>query len=64
MKYENKLEAMVNDMSAHTWEQERAAVVAWMAKQVKFPDAFPANYARRVERGEHWPEGDKPNGIR
>lgn len=57
----HELQAEVERLKAlPTAAQERAAIVAWMNKQQRFPDVFPATYSRRIERGEHWPtEGEK-----
>lgn len=71
-EYEKKLEATVVDMSAHTWEQERAVIVAWMKLESagRFVDVS-LSYeskvirsalvmlAESIECGEHWPEGGK-----
>lgn len=46
-----KLEAEVERLKAHTWEQERAAVVKWLRGA-----GWMAN-PKDIETGEHWPEG-------
>jgi hypothetical protein len=52
-----KLEAEVERLKAHTWEQERAAVVAMLSRM---QDETPPHYlAHWIEAGEHWPEGEK-----
>lgn len=51
-----ELEAEVVLLKSHTWQQERAAVAYWIRKLVRFPGAYPGAYAKRVERGEHWPK--------
>jgi hypothetical protein len=48
------LEAEVERLKAHTWEQERAAVVAWLRRLPTWPFRSPLYYATCIERGEHW----------
>lgn len=44
---------------AHTWEQERAAIVA-MLLNPNAPLRSSMHYAEKIQRGEHWPaERDK-----
>lgn len=46
---------------AHTWQQERAAAVAWLRAPLVGQSVFNAidlcAAANRIELGEHWPEG-------
>jgi uncharacterized coiled-coil protein SlyX len=52
-----KLEAEVERLKEHTWEQERAAVVAMLSRM---PGETPPHYlAHWIEAGKHWPEGGK-----
>jgi hypothetical protein len=54
--------AEVEQLNAHTWEQERAAVVKWLGSA---KDSHPViikllSYVLDcIEKGEHWPEGEK-----
>lgn len=52
--------ATIDALSAHTWEQERAAVVAWLRAPLVGQSVFNAidlcAAANRIELGEHWPE--------
>jgi hypothetical protein len=65
------LKAEVERLKAHTWQQERAAIVAWLnhvANHVGVdlhmtPDEFVdeiSNFANLFEAGEHWAEGGTP----
>jgi hypothetical protein len=49
----------VERLKAHSWQQERAAVVAFLDKQ-KNPLRSSVYFAGKIERGEHWPEGGTP----
>jgi hypothetical protein len=50
------LKADVERLQEHTWEQERAAVVAWLRNDKRGM----RTWAGCIERGEHWPtEGGK-----
>lgn len=51
------LVADVERLKAHTWQQERAAIVAWLRDTIYDPARD--RLAERVEAGEHWP-GDRP----
>lgn len=58
-----KPEEEVARLKEHTWEQERAAVVAWLRLESSYRnipyrpwDAISAG----IERGEHWPEKEMP----
>lgn len=44
-----KLQAEVERLKAHTWQQERAAVSRWLWSSGNGGVAMP------IERGEHWP---------
>lgn len=44
-----KLQAEVERLKAHTWQQERTAVVKWLRGA-----GWMAN-PKDIERGEHWP---------
>jgi regulator of replication initiation timing len=48
------LEAEAERINAHTWEQERAAVVAWLRSAIA---AGNGRVSYCIESGEHWPEG-------
>lgn len=51
------LQAEVERLKAHTWEQERAAVVTWLRSDYRWAIGLGA----LIERGDHWPtEGGKP----
>jgi len=52
------LEAEVERLKAHTWKQERAAIVAWLRNDKRGM----RTWAGCIERGEHWPTegGEKP----
>lgn len=41
----------------HTWQQERAAVVAWLRDDE--PESESVLVSHGIERGEHWPEDTK-----
>jgi hypothetical protein len=44
----------------HTWQQERAAVVAWLRHPDRWNDGFTRSasyYATHIERDAHWTEG-------
>jgi hypothetical protein len=49
-----KLEAEVERLKAHTWEQERAAVVAWLRLEPSYQNRPWAVITADIERGEHW----------
>jgi uncharacterized small protein (DUF1192 family) len=42
-----------HELRAHTWQQERAAVVKWLWTG---RDGY---YAEAIDRGEHWPTGEE-----
>jgi FtsZ-binding cell division protein ZapB len=53
----------IND--AHTWQQERAAVVEWIYQKLSAcnklgRDMVACSLPDRIEAGEHWPEGGTP----
>jgi hypothetical protein len=55
-----KLEAEVAQLKAHTWEQERAAVVAWLRLESSYQNRPWVVITADIERGEHWPEKETP----
>jgi hypothetical protein len=40
----------------HTWQQERAAVVAWLRLEPSYQNRPWAVISADIERGEHWPK--------
>jgi hypothetical protein len=52
------LEAVIT-LKAHTWQQERAAVVAWISGNGDHCHSV-FEIADRLRAGEHWPEGGTP----
>lgn len=52
--------ATIDALSARTWQQERAATVAWLRVPSTGQSVFNAidlcTAANRIEAGEHWPE--------
>lgn len=54
------LKAEVDLLRARTWQQERAATVAWLRAPSTGQSVFNAidlcTAANRIEAGEHWPE--------
>ena len=46
------------EYQAHTWEQERAAVVAWLRDDDPESESVLVSYG--IEAGEHWPPKEKP----
>jgi uncharacterized small protein (DUF1192 family) len=63
-----ELEAEVERLKAHTWEQERAAVVTFLEKRYENTSYLEVvrivtkQFAEMIERGEHWPEGASHEG--
>lgn len=65
----DELEAEVERLKAHTWQQERAAVVEWLRATVdiyeavehgeEWPEDVTRSLCNDIERGEHWPEGER-----
>jgi len=63
------LQAEVERLRAHTWEQERAAIVAWLDemitgyKEVEHSDCWPDDLLVEIKEdivsGEHWPPEGK-----
>jgi len=60
-KENDVLEAEVERLKTHTWEQERAAIVAWLTKRYENTSYLEVvrivtkQFAEMIERGEHWP---------
>jgi hypothetical protein len=54
------LRAKVEQLKAHTWQQERAAVVAWLRLEPSYQNRPWAVIMADIERGGHWPEGGTP----
>ncbi len=55
------LDAEIERLKAHTWEQERAAIVAWLRSGTRLsPDRYALIYAASIEAGEHWPTEEEP----
>lgn len=59
-----ELEDEVERLTAHTWQAERAAVVAWMTARFSACNRLgraelACDMPGMIEAGEHWPEGGK-----
>jgi hypothetical protein len=53
---EGMLEKLLRgQLPTHTWQQERAAVVAWLHDDD--PESESVLVSHGIESGEHWPEG-------
>jgi hypothetical protein len=61
---EGMMEKLLRDqLPTHTWQQERAQIVAWLRHPDRWNDGFTRSasyYATHIERGEHCPEGGMP----
>jgi hypothetical protein len=55
-----QLQAEVELLKSHTWEQERAAIVAWLNSNKRGKHGLAVLYANRIERGDHWPTEVEP----
>jgi hypothetical protein len=56
----SELKAEVERLKAHTWEQERAAVVAWLRLEPSYRNRPWTVITADIERGEHWPKEGTP----